>query len=194
MTDNQVAKEFAIRMVNFIGISVALILVVVGIILGRRSMRKPKQIPLAPDEKRLGEMYGKTRDVTLGGFIAAGSAFEGKLVLTSKRLVYTRYDEKHHAFTISPNDLIGVKVEDISLNDLIGLKVEEKGMLAKKPTLRITFSCGARRKPKTVTWLVPEKVTVAGNTLVFMGDKSYDNPNTATTFAALLERWRAGTA
>lgn len=89
-------------------------------------------------------MYGKTRDVTLGGFTAAGSAIEGKVILTSKRLIYTRYDEKKHAFAVGPNELISVQVG-------------EKGFLKKTPTLSISFTRGSRRKPKVVTWEVPEK-------------------------------------
>ena len=166
---------------NAIALVVAAIVIIIAIYLGRRAMERPKAISLDPDERRIGEMYAKTRDVTLGGFTAAGSAIEGKVILTSKRLIYTRYDEKRHAFAIGPNDLISVEVG-------------EKGFLKKTPTLRIAFSRGPRRKPKVVTWKVPEKATAAGNSLLFMSDKTYKNPNTAVSFAALLEKWKTGNA
>jgi len=166
---------------NAIAFIIAAIVIVIGIYLGRRAMERPKRISLDPDERRIGEMYGKTRDVTLGGFTAAGSAIEGKVILTSKRLIYMRYDEKKHAFAIEPNELISVQVG-------------EKGFLKKTPTLSISFTRGPRRKPKVVTWEVPEKATSAGNLLLFMSDKTYDNPNTAYSFAFLLEKWKTGNA
>lgn len=164
---------------DLIAFIIAAIVIVIGISLARKAVEHPKQVPLAPDENRLGEMFGKTRDVTLGGFTAAGSALEGKLVLTTKRLLYTRYDEKWHAFTIVPDDLISVEVG-------------QTGFLFKKPTLKITFLRGRRRKKKVVRWVVPEKATVAGNPLLFVGDKSWVNPNTAASFSELLKTWKAG--
>jgi hypothetical protein len=146
---------------------------------GRMAIEQPKPFVMDTDEKRITEMYGKTRDVKLRGFTIAGSAFEGKLVLTSKRLIYTRYDETRHALSITPKELISIEVG-------------ETGWLSKTPSLKISYKRSGRKKPKTITWAVPEKVKVEGMWLVFIKDKSYHNPNTPEKFARLLDRWRSG--
>ena len=179
MTDIQVRALMG-NLVNLIGCLGAMVAFVMVIWWRRRAMQIPKQVSLAPDERRLGEMYGKPQSLTIRGLIAIGSLSEGKLVLTSKRLIYTSYNEKRHAFAITPSDLLSVEVR-------------EGGLLIEKPRLRISFSRGPKKKPTTLTWRVPERVTVAGNPIVFVSDKSWDNPNTAATFAALLEKWKAGT-
>lgn len=157
---------------------IVIVILVCGVIAGRRALTNPNPLLMAADENRLGEMYGHTRDVKLKGFTAAGSALDGKLILTNKRLIWTRYDEKRHSLQLFPDDILGVKIT-------------EKGIISKSPALQITYRLSRAKKPKVATWMAPEDAVANGNPLIFMADEKFKNPHSVNSFAQLLTSWKA---
>jgi len=172
-------------------IGIVVILVVVGVIVlsrrfslqalvlrkGTKIMEQPSQLPLEADEQRVAEMYAGSRDVTLSGFTVVGSALEGKMILTTKRLVYCRYDEKGIALTIRPSDIQNIDTD------------QYKDVLSTTYYLMITFTAPGSKKPRSVRWNVPGEAVINEFPL---GMKRFKNPQTAENFATLLRQWKAG--
>ena len=145
---------------------------------GRKAIEKPAGLKLEPGETKLGEMYVRTRDISLGGFIVSGSANEGKLILTNQRLLYGRFDEKKIALALEPRDLVSVKAE--SAQTLI------KFVQVKAPVLIATYLDKKKNQQKTVRWTVPTHASVSG----LIGTTRYPNPHTAESFLVLVNDWR----
>ncbi|MDI6792880.1 MAG: hypothetical protein QME81_08455 [bacterium] len=151
----------------------AAIIIIIAARMGRKAIKEPKGIKVEAGETRIGEMYGKTRDITLGGFTAAGSALEGKLILTNKRLVYGRYDEKGIVLSLEPKDVLSIEVG-------------QKGLLIKSPTLKVTYTPKKGKQAEVITWTIPSETAVTG----FLTTHRYKNPHTAESFATLLHQWK----
>jgi hypothetical protein len=156
---------------------IALGIVAFIIILGRKSFEKSlktKMLKLETGEERLGEMFAKTRDLNFRGFLLSEYGREGKIVLTTKRLIYCTYDEKKVALSICPDEILE-------------LKIGQSGRFVKYPSLKLRYKITG--KDKVVTWTIPEKKVVDGNPLIFMQAKTYKNPHTPESFGALLKVW-----
>jgi hypothetical protein len=156
---------------------IALGIVVFIIILVRKSFEKSlktKMLQLETGEERLGEMYVKTRDLNFRGFLLSEYGRDGKLVLTTKRLIYCTYDEKKIALSIPPDEILE-------------LKIGQPGRIVRYPSLKLR--CKINGKDKIVTWTIPEEKVVDGNPLVFMQAKTYKNLHTPASFGALLKDW-----
>jgi hypothetical protein len=160
------------------------IFVIVGLVVighfGRKAMERPSGLGLEPGETKLGEMFVRTKDIALGGFIISGSANEGKLILTNKKLRYGRFDEKKIALSLEPSDIISISAEAGQKGTLL------KFLQVKAPALIATYLDKTRSVEKTVTWTVPAQVSVSG----LIGSTTYPNPHTADSFLALVNDWR----
>jgi hypothetical protein len=154
---------------------VAIIVIIVAARFGRKAMEKPVGITLESGEKRIGEMYVSTRDIALGGFHWEGTGLEGKLVLTNRRLMYSKFDEKRIALTLTPADVVSIESG-------------QKGMIIKSPVLIVKYTDRKKNKPRIVTWTVLPSVTVGGFGMV--GQKKYESPHTAESFLSLLNEWK----
>ena len=144
---------------------------------GRKAIERPSGLKLEPGEAKIGEMYGRTRDISLPGFIVSGSAKEGKLILTNRRLLYGRFDEKRIALSLEPREVTSVSVESARNIKFLQLKA---------PVLVAMYLDKKKNRQKTVTWTVPAFASVSG----LMGSTKYPNPHTAESFLALLNNWK----
>lgn len=166
------------KVVNHIVDVIAIFGAVAIIYLVNRARKKAIENPtgkvLQLGEQKLGEIYCTTRDITFKGFMVAGSALEGKLMLTNNRLIYSTYDEKKTGLSLS--------AEDVS-----NIKIGEKGLLDKTTTVTLAYVDKRKNKSKSVTFKFPEK---ASNQSF---GKEYKNPQSIETFLKLLLSWKGQT-
>ena len=155
----------------------AIIIIVIAAYFGRKAMEKPVGITLGAGEKKIGELYVETRDIKLGGFHWEGSGLEGKLVLTNQRLMYSKFDEKRIALSLEPGDVVS-------------FETGQKGLIMKSATLKIKFVDKKKNKTRAATWTILPAFTVSGFGAI--GSKRYENPHTAESFTALLNKWKNG--
>jgi hypothetical protein len=90
---------------------------------------------LEPDEERLGELFVFNRDLRHKGYIPT-SPNEGKLILTTTRLLYCWYDERKVTSSFTPSD--------ISSLDLLN---KREAFILKKPVIRMKL-----KNNKEVYW------------------------------------------
>ena len=122
----------------------------------RKSRRQP--VNLKNDEKRIGELFVFTRDLRHKGFIFSTSN-GGKLILTSKRLIYCWFDERKITFTVD-------------LNNISSVRSSNEGIVIKKPNIILSYSEG--KKGRNITWEVPKQIA------------EFDNYYSADVFAKLI--------
>jgi len=134
--------------------------------LARRRMASGS-LALAPDETRIGEMWGTSRDVTFGGLVLAGDSTTGKLVLTSDRLLWARLDERKIALALHRGDV-------------------ERVELVKKG-LAVHYRVPGKKKPRTLTVARIDGASGPGLTQSFQAAKNAPLDG----FAASIESWRA---
>lgn len=144
--------------------------------LARRRMANAK-LTLPAGEQRLGEMWGRSRDVTFGGLVLAGDATTGKVVLTSRRLLWVRLDEKK----------IGLA---LGRDDLERIEVAAKGFVGKEPALVVHYRIPGKKKPRKITFTRIEAASGPGLNQSF---GNAENPS-IEAFAATVDRWRAVSA
>ena len=150
---------------------VAIAILVIGAHYGRKAMEKPVGITLQESEQKLGELYVETRDLKLGGFHWEGSGLEGKLVLTNRRLMYSKFDERRIAVSLEPADVTGIESG-------------QKGLVMKADILKITYNDKKKNKARTATFKVLSSFTA--------GNKTYHNTSNAASFTGLLNSWKKG--
>lgn len=139
----------------------------------KKAMEKPSGRILNESEKKLAETYCKTRDVTFEGLVVAGSALEGKLVLTNQRLLYSTYDEKKVAVVLEPKDIVNISVVKV-------------GILSKQPALAIEYIEPRKKQAKIATFTIKEKVDDSNP----LFRKQYVNPESLESFYGLLLEWK----
>jgi hypothetical protein len=122
----------------------------------RKSRRQP--VNLKNDEKRIGELFVFTRDLRHKGFIFSTSN-GGKLILTSKRLIYCWFDERKITFAVD-------------LNNISSVRSSNEGIVIKKPNIILSYSEG--KKGRNITWEVPKQIA------------KFDNYYSADVFAKLI--------
>ena len=165
------------KTVNFI-VSILAFILAVGIFYlvyrsRKKAMEKPSGRILNESEKKLAETYCKTRDVTFKGFVSAGSALEGKLVLTNQRLLYSTYDEKKTALVLEPKDVVNISVVKV-------------GVLGKQPALAVEYIEPRKKKSKKATFTIKEDV--GDSNPLFR--KQYVNPESLESFYKVLVEWK----
>jgi hypothetical protein len=130
-------------------------------------------LDLAPDEDRILQMFARTRDFKFRGFMVSGSAYDGKLVLTSSRLVYTTYDEKRVGATFSPEQVLAIETG-------------KHGFPVKFPSLTLTYRPVSGSPASRATWSRPG-VTMGppGHLITETGESA-----TVEEFVARLREWK----
>ena len=134
-------------------------------------------LDLAPGEVRIMQMFVRTSDFLFRGFLMTGSAYHGKLVLTSSRLVYTTYDEKRIGATFVPRQILGIKTG-------------RHGFPVKFPSLALSFMSVSGSARTEATW------TRQGFAIGGPGAMITDTGESATVeeFTTKLNEWRTATA
>lgn len=158
-----------------IGIVVGVIIagiITIRVLLTVKARKKPTGVELGPDEEKIAQMYARTKDVRLKGFILSSSAYDGILTLGDKRLLYSRYNGKRVSATFEPEDILSIEIG-------------KTGLLIKTPTIVMGYR-DKWGKEKTITWAVPASILVG----LAPFQKSYDNAHTAESFADLLRKWK----
>ena len=165
------------KTVNFV-LDVLAFILIVGVFYlvycsRKKAMEKPSGKILNESEKKLAETYCKTRDVTFTGFVSAGSALEGKLVLTNQRLLYCTYDEKKTAIVLERKDIGNISVTKV-------------GVLSKQPAVAVEYIEPRKKKPKIATFTIRDEV--GDSNPLFR--KQYVNPEGSESFCRLLLEWK----
>jgi hypothetical protein len=146
----------------------------IRIMLTAKSRRKPTGPELEPGETRIADAYGKSRDIRIKGFtLSASSAYEGVLVLTDRRLLYSKYNGKKIVLSLEPGDVLKIEIG-------------QTGLIFKTPTIVVTYHDKKKNKEKIVNWAIPAIISVG----MMPFPKTYNNPHTAESFAKLLQEWK----
>lgn len=108
-------------------------LMVAGLLfwLARRQATKKSKLALLPDEQRVADMYVETKQISWGGMTLFGSPWEGKLILTTERLIYTNPNEAKTAFAVSRDAI--TKIVKGTSGAQMTLELEYLPPNAKKP-------------------------------------------------------------
>lgn len=105
--------------------------------LARRAARGKSKLVLLPDEQCVADIFVETKQVTWGGLTLFGSPYEGKLILTTHRVLYTNPNERKIAFALGSNDITKL----------------EKGARGAQMTLELEYTPPKAKQPKRVTFV-----------------------------------------
>lgn len=112
---------------------IVLVLLFAGLLfwLARRQATKKPKLALLADEKRVADIFVETKQISWGGMTLFGSPWEGKLILTTDRLIYANPNEQKTGFAVSRDAI--TKIEKGTSGALMTLELEYMPPNAKKP-------------------------------------------------------------
>jgi hypothetical protein len=156
---------------KLIGMIALAVIAVFGLI-AKLAMKKPSKLALADGETRLAEMWVETRDITFGGLVLVGNALTGKLVLTTRRLLYANVNEQKVALELAPAQVSAVDTGT-------------KGIVSKRPTLVLGYT-NKKGKSKRATFV--QVASVGGPGIGQTFEAGAQTP--LADFVERLSKWR----
>jgi hypothetical protein len=126
-------KRLVFAAVAVIWLAIAFVLIWVA----RRAATRQAKVALEPGEQRVADIFVETKQITWGGLTLFGSPYDGKLILTTERLIYANANERKTGFVLARDAITAIR----------------KGADGPRMTLELDYMPAKGNKPKHVRFV-----------------------------------------